>query len=800
MPTQQPGFQLSFQPVISASCQYGSTDYANDQTWEILPADHHPLGLCCKTTYGLRARSVEIIPVILDANNLPFRDTPPAFILTHQLPNLVRYQVKLFPDIDVALTLAVPNSHTLTGHISLQTLSSREKRLRVGVLMRLVPIQPGQQMSVQEQDGKNILVGKTEELYPVCIVAGMPKVINRPQPGLIIENIVATNQPVNVRWAVSAGASKRQSIEEARQTVEAVQAPTFMRQIREFDNHGLHIHTGNDNWNELFHLTRVHSQRLVHSPTDVMPFAHPIDARQPDDGYSMRGDGSDFDPEQQGITALEVYHGIRNYYLPERPDLALGIFSNFIQKQQGFGNIDVRYGLGGYQAHLLATPIMAATLAEIQKCHPQPSIIAESYNLLRHFIDRWIDLDHDRDADLLPEWDHAVQTGWEENPLFDRWQTSGKGYPPEIIEAPDLAGYLFHECKSMATLAELIGRAEDRQQYTSLAERIHSQAQIFWDKRKKQFCYRDRDSHTTPDGSVLFSGEGSGTYHLENSFAAPTRVCLKIKQAPAVPAPLEIQIVGKNAKGVQDLQKVSSSAANWKAEGIIIACMDAFSALEQITIWNLPADIQWTLEQLKLTQSDITQFIPLWAGMLDEKQAGDLVRKTLLPNWANPFPYGVPLVLKPDKPARSREPKFPMHPMFMSMLIDGLINYGYYSEAAQLVNKLMEAIINVIQSTSGFAGTLDAKTGLAAGARNPFSSMPPTGLFLRSLGLEINSPDRITISGVNPYPWDVDIHFRGTRILRGTREAEIVFRDGQTIRVAGPEKRMISWKGDGEKT
>ncbi len=800
MPIHNSGFQIPFHPVLSADSQYSDTDFCNDQTWEIVPNIQHPLGFCCQTTYGLRARSVQIIPVILDANNLPFREPPPEIDLEILLPNLARYRIHLFNDINVTLAITVPDSQTLAGQFSITSRSNREKRLRAGVLMRLLPLPPGEQTTVQEENGRLILTGKTENLYPVCVVAGMPKQVNRPQPGLVVETSIQPDSTIQIRWAVSAKNSRKHSLDAAMMACDSTRTPAIIRQVKAYENENIHIETGNSEWNELFQLAAIQSQRLFHSPTEVMPFAHPVESRLPDSGYSIRGNGSDYDPEQQGLTAFEVYYAIRNFLLPAKPNLALGVFSNFIQKQQGFGNIDARYGLGGYEAKILAPPIMAASLAEIAGSLPGNPIIAESYNLLKHFLDRWIDADHDKDGDLLPEGDHILQTGWEDNPLFNRWQPNGKGYPPGVIEAPELAAYLFHECRAMAILAGQLGRKEDFTNYQALAERVRSSAKILWDTRKKQYCYRDRDSHDTPDGGVLSTGEGSGTFHLDCSFQKPTRLCLKIKYKQPTPIPLEVQIIGKGIDGKKDLQKILTSPSDWTNDGIILTCLNSYISIDQLTIWNLPEGIQWKLEYLQINQSDLTQFMPLWAGLLDDKQAEILIRKNLLPHWFEPFPAGLPMMNKPEKASRNKETSYFAHIGVMSMVMDGMLRYGYQEETGQLVNKLMEAIIKVIRQTGSFVDHLDAKTGLATGTRNSILSLPPIGLFLRSLGLEIFSSERMTISGKNPYPWDVVIHFKGTRLMRCKEETEITFRDGQTIQLTGPEKRIIERKGDGERT
>lgn len=800
MPNRESGFQLPFHPIISADSQFTVTDFCNDHNWEVVPNIQHPLGFCCQTTYGLRARSVQIIPVILDANNAPFRNPPPELDLLIQLPNLVKYRINLFNDINATITLTVPNSNTLAGQFSIVSGFNREKRIRAGVLMRLLPIPTGEQAMIQEENGRLILAGKTENLYPVCMVAGMPKQVNRPQPGLVVETNIQPDSIVHVRWAVSAKDNRKLSLEAASEACDTLRPPTFIRQIKSFEYDNIHIETGNTGWNEAFRLAAVHSQRLIHSPTEVLPFAHPVFLRNPDNGYSIRGNGSDYDPELQGVNAFDVYHAIRNFYLPAKPNLALGIFANFIQKQQGFGNIDARYGLGGYESRVLAPPLMAASLVEVAACLPGNSIIVESYNLLKHFIDRWVDVDHDRDQDLLPEWDHAIQTGWEDNPLFNRWNPDGKGYHPGIIESPDLAAYLFHECNAMAHLAQQLGRKDDKQYYTSLAERVCTSAQGMWDKRRKQFCYRDRDSHETPEGGVVFTGEGSGTFHLETNFQKLTRVCLRVVNKEQTPAPMEVHIIGRGADGKKDLQKVSASTSDWKESGVTLTCSNAYQSIDQITIWNLPDGIPWKLEYVELNQSDLTQFMPLWAGMVDDKQAESMIIKNLLPHWSDPFPSGLPMMIRLQKHSRNKMTPFPVHIGMVSMIVDGVLRYGFQEEAGQLVNKLMEAIINIIRQTGSFVDHLDAKTGLATGTRNSMLGLPPIGLFLRSLGLEIFSSERMALSGRNPYPWDVTIYFKGTRIIRCRDETEITFRDGQSIHLMGPEKRIIERKGDGERS
>ncbi len=131
------------------------------------------------------------------------------------------------------------------------------------------------------------------------------------------------------------------------------------------------------------------------------------------------------------------------------------------------------------------------------------------------------------------------------------------------------------------------------------------------------------------------------------------------------------------------------------------------------------------------------------------------------------------------------------------MLIDGLIRYGFYSEANKLVNGLMEAIIKSNQTDGAMHQNYNAITGQGIGRANHLVGLAPVGLFLRNLGIEIRSAHEIVSWGTCPYPQEIRIQFQGTQIIRSERDIEIRFQDGEKIHLDGPEKRIIRWKSTG---
>ena len=63
---------------LAADVRLGATDYADDQIWELTLAGGEPPALALRTTYGLRARDMRLLPcfprrdaVIMTPTNSP---------------------------------------------------------------------------------------------------------------------------------------------------------------------------------------------------------------------------------------------------------------------------------------------------------------------------------------------------------------------------------------------------------------------------------------------------------------------------------------------------------------------------------------------------------------------------------------------------------------------------------------------------------------------------------------------------------------------------------------------------------
>jgi hypothetical protein len=121
-----------------------------------------------------------------------------------------------------------------------------------------------------------------------------------------------------------------------------------------------------------------------------------------------------------------------------------------------------------------------------------------------------------------------------------------------------------------------------------------------------------------------------------------------------------------------------------------------------------------------------------------------------------------------------------------------MLSYGFLKEAAELVTKIMDGINQSLKREGCFKHIIDAETGEGYGDNDGLWGLAPLGLFLDTLGLEIISPGKIRLSGINPFPWPVTVKFRGMTVLRGLEKTQVIFPDGQTILIDDPEPCLVT--------
>jgi hypothetical protein len=189
------------------------------------------------------------------------------------------------------------------------------------------------------------------------------------------------------------------------------------------------------------------------------------------------------------------------------------------------------------------------------------------------------------------------------------------------------------------------------------------------------------------------------------------------------------------------------------------------------------------------SQVDCSLFLPLWAGIPDERRTRDLVEKTLFGQFLQPF--GIPIC----PPGRCPEdpPELGCVAMPWNVLIgEGLIQAGYRQEAAGLVTRLMQAVIRSLKQNHGFRQFYHAVTGQGMGERDHLWGLPPLGLFLRAAGFERISPREVIVRDFNPFLWPVTVKYQRMTITREGDKTTLSLPGRRPITITGTQAQRIS--------
>jgi hypothetical protein len=98
----------------------------------------------------------------------------------------------------------------------------------------------------------------------------------------------------------------------------------------------------------------------------------------------------------------------------------------------------------------------------------------------------------------------------------------------------------------------------------------------------------------------------------------------------------------------------------------------------------------------------------------------------------------------------------------------------------------MKTISSTLKRDKSFHRFYNAESESASGESNIISGLPSVTLFLHLLGLQIISPWKVGIHGFNPFPWPVDVNFRGLHISAFSDHLKIKFPNGKEKIVLDP--------------
>ena len=775
--------------TLAADARFSTPDYSNDHIWELELGSGEPAALSLRTTYGLRARSMRIFPRFIEKDKEV--TDPAAFfsppVVTAFYANFVEVRFSPFEDVDVVAEYWVPDSQSLCGRLSFANRTTDERTLSFELATSLVPLD-GQNFKPNQIQAVNVLTGKAADLQPVLFLTGGPTLGTGPQPSLNLKVELGPGSKRRFSWAQVALRDEEEGFIKARHTV----ARSFDAERARIEltnaSQTVDIETGDAAWDAAFALSQQAAFRLVFNGNVALPHPTFVHARQPDHGNSLVGDGSDHAASWNGQTPLESYY--LTSLLPRNPELGEGLIKNFISVQEEDGRIDHKIGLADQRSRILAAPFLASMAWKIYEQSENKHFLTETYPALWQFFWAWFAPEHDRNNDSLPEWQHPLQISFEDHPLFNTWHGWARGVDISAVHSPSLFAALYHEAESLRKISGLIGKNNDQAVLEKQAEKLLEGANACWDSRRANYRYLDRDSNLALRGKILHRGKGGGVIKIKESFENPVRLLIEVETHDGAIRRPEVDISEFVTKLGED-ETLTPLDFRRTSTGSAATSKKIFTKIGKVSVYNLDDADKVIIRSVDLSGDDQSLLLPLWAGMPDEQQANALVNRTLLNAEKFDRPFGLPACPSPPKKEAAAICQS-VHLPWNQLVIEGLLRYGYETEATRFFAHLMQGVLQNLRQNNAFYQHYNAEVGTGVGERNALSGLAPTGLFLEILGVRILSDTRVRLERQNPFPWAVTVRYRGLTIKREAHRTTITFAKGEQVEVADEVPCTIS--------
>lgn len=769
--------------TLAADARLSKTNYTNDHIWEVELGNPDPersaIGLY--TTYGLRARSMRMFLRFSEGNQIV--TNPNDFAVKPAIkrfyPNFLTLEYVPLENLHTTTDFWVSESHAVAGRITFTNKSNAVRHIKFEVCAILAHLN-GQSIVPTQQQLVNILAGQTSGIAPVIFMTGGPQHGPGPYASLLLELELGPGATRTLSFAQACLDTIPEGFDLARKTAARSWGAELARIEMTNISQTLDIRTGDLDWDAALAFSQKSAHALFVNNGNHLPQTSFVQSRHTDHGFSHAGDGTDYPPAWNGQFALDAYY--LSNILQATPKIGKNLLLNFLATQDEDGEVDGKPGIGGQRGKFLSMPILASMAWKYYQATNDEVFLTEVFPKLVKFFWAWFAGIHDRNRDGIPEWNHVLQTGFEDNPLFDVWNPWSQGLDVSIVHSPALEAMLYKEATILVKMASKLGKPSEETSLIQVqAEKLKETLEAGWNARTSFYSYRDRETGEMTAGKTIAKKKGDGNMRPKFESEAGVRLLIEIQtKNPAAKRPEVIisEFFAKNSKG--ESETIAGHQFQWRTGGLVATSQKIFKRIGRVTVTGLEFNDKINVRIVDTTGEDITLGLPLWAGAVEKQKAYALVGRNVMTAERFDRPFGMPLLpltLNKETESVALSVSLPWN----LLIAEGLLAYGFRAEATRLYAHLMNAIIQNLKQNRAFYQRYHSEKGTGIGERNSVTGLAPVGLFMQTLGVTIYSAEKVKLEGKNLFPFAVTIKYKGLTIVRSSEQTTITFSNGESV-------------------
>lgn len=776
--------------TLAADARLTSVDYFNDHIWCVALQGREPPSLMVFTTYGLRAASMRIFPIFSEKGISVYYPqdffTQPCIRIA--LPNYLNLLFSPFQGIEVGMEVLVPHSHALLGRFKVSNQSDENRDITLQLAAQLIPNQ-GEHLTHEEIKAAKILAGKCDNLAPVIFIQGGAEFAKGSFPGLQKTLLLPPHSEEVIAWAQVAEDSIETSLEQARSYATFNWSAERAR-LEMLNKAIVHIYTSNPEWDATLFFSQKEALNLLIKAPLNLPYTSCVSIRNIDQGFSRRGDGSDYNHFWNGQTPLEVFH-MANILLSSSPEIIGQLVENFLAIQREDGFIDLKPGLSGQRSQVLATPILAELAWRVYLKLEDDQWLNKVYPALIRFVRFWFSSENDHDADGIPEWSHPLQLGTYHHPLYSEGSDKLPYLDISKTESPALCAFLYNECQVLLHMAEKLSLADDRPFLETCMRRMQKAIESMWNEEYHLYMDWDRDTHLIQPSVYLGEIHPNEILELNLEFRHPQRLVFQITSSTQRMPHFTLVVHAIGYTGSRRVYQISSHDFLWSWQKSCYSSSWLISALEKIELIAQDSKIHCEVFTFGTLNLNLSGILPWWAGIEISEEIDSHILQTLLDVTKFWQPFGLPFS-PPDKATDTILPTHHVSVLWNNFCIESLIRRGYKREASTLFTKLLNATTQTLKKYKSFSSWYDAYEGYGRGEQNELSGLLPVDTYLNLIGVHLFSTERIYLEPPLPPHSNITIQYKGLTIFRGKEKTTVTFPNGQSVIIDNDHPQLIS--------